>query len=118
MAGQDVTAWWVPLLAFLPGSRVRIRLSGNLYGSWGASAVTQGMYDVVARRMDCCLGWLPCSFLPAGFAPEQQCFAVLSLVQLLLVWALPIVILSRRALSVWARISVSGALAAAAAHHV
>jgi len=86
------------------------------------SALTQGMYDIVARRMDCCLGWLPSSFLPPRIAPEQQCFAVLSLAQLLLVWALPIVILSRRALRV--RAFVSGkllqtakyALAAASAH--
>jgi len=66
--------------------------------------------------MDCCLGWLPSSFLPARFAPEQQCFAVLSLAQLLLVWALPIVILSRRALRVWALVSVDGALAAPAVY--
>ena len=54
--------------------------------------------------MDGCLGWLPTSFLPARFAPEQQCVAVLSLAQLLLVWALPIVILSRQA--PWFRASV------------
>lgn len=55
----------------------------------------QGKYEAIAGRVDCCLGWLPSSFLPARWAPEQQCIAVLSLLQLLLVWALPIVLLSR-----------------------
>ena len=71
----------------------------------------QGKYDVVAGRMDCCLGWLPSSFLPARFAPEEQCVAVLSLVQLLLVWALPIAMLSRSELR--SRAGVDGSAAAA-----
>ena len=55
----------------------------------------QGKYELIAKHVDCCLGWLPSSFMPASFSPEEQCVAVLSLVQLLLVWALPIVLLSR-----------------------
>ena len=58
----------------------------------------QGKYELVARWMDGCLGGLPSSLMPAGWAAEEQCIAVLSLVQLLMVWVLPLILLSRCAL--------------------
>ena len=63
-------------------------------------ACKQGKYETIASTVDCCLGWLPSRFISAArWGPEQQCIAVLSLLQLLLVWALPIVLLSRRVLA-------------------